>query len=145
MVNWDEIMREYVAGGETYRSLAKKHRLSLSSVEKHGKSGNWRSVRAGCAPDEANKRRIKRDDSDRIRSAAGIILDKISLAVESGEISVSDANLKQLTGAVRDIMDILGVMTPADAEEHAAKLEKLRGVGDGVVSVVLGEAEEWSV
>ena len=88
---------------------------------------------------------VPKADEERIRGVAEMLLDKISDGITTGDIPVSGANVRQLTATVKDIMEILGVMTPAAADEHRAKLEKMRHDDgcDRVVSVVFGEAEEF--
>ena len=148
-INWNAVMNDYLRSRSSYKEIAKRHGISLSAVEKRGRLGGWararRKTRFRLLSDPTVPVSSDIPDADRVRDAAVSLLTKISDGISNGDISVSGTNMKQLTGAVRDIMDILGVLTPAEEAERAAKLDRLRGeTSEATVSVILGDAEEWS-
>ncbi len=172
---WKKIKREYVGGSESYRQIAGRYGMSRYSVAERGKSGEWPRLRREKKAAEAGKTGADdisgtaeaekasaagnegeeaaglyaaagEKNEERIRLIAEKLLEKISDGIASGEISVSGANIRQLTATVKDIMDILGVMTSAEAEEHCARIEKMKRETecDRTVSVVFGDAFEFS-
>ncbi len=103
-------------------------------------------MKAASAPEKENAAREEDGaDEKRIRGVAKMLLENISSGISCGGIEMTAQNIKQLTATVKDLMDILGVMTPAELEEHNAKMDKLRrdSEGDREVSVIFGEADEW--
>lgn len=148
MNDWMIIKREYVYGDESYRRIAERHGISRYAVAERGKSEEWPRLRRERKVAEADKEGLLAEgekNEEMIRLIAEKMLEKISDGIASGEISVSGANIRQLTATVKDIMDILGVMTPAEAEEHCARVERMKREieCDRTVSVVFGDADEF--
>ncbi len=70
-------------------------------------------------------------------------------AVVAGGIAESDYKLRDVTGALKDLEDVLDVVSDEDDEERAARLEKLRREaaknegGDSLTVVLEGVDEAW--
>ncbi|MBR6916147.1 MAG: hypothetical protein IKN36_07295 [Clostridia bacterium] len=78
-----------------------------------------RKSRKTKAKREADRRR------DFIYSVAFEVARQIGAVVEGG-IGESDYKLRDITGALKDLEDVLDVVSDEDVEERAARLEKLR-------------------
>ena len=101
-----------------------------------------RKPRKTRAKREAEKRR------DFIYSVAFDVARQIGAVVEGG-IGESDYKLRDITGALKDLEDVLDVVSDEDGEEKEYRLEKLRrevtkSDGEGELTVRLeGVDEEW--
>ena len=101
-----------------------------------------RRPRKTRAKREAEKRR------DFIYSVAFDVARQIGAVVEGG-LAESDYKLRDITGALKDLEDILDVVSDEDGEEKEYRLEKLRrevtrSDGEGELTVRLeGVDEEW--
>ncbi len=97
------------------------------------------------------KSRAKREAEKRreyIYAVAFDVARQIGAVVEGG-IGESDYKLRDITGALKDLEDVLDVVSDEDGEEKAFRLEKLRreaAKADGAdeLTVTLeGVDEEW--
>lgn len=131
MPDWKKIKAEYIRGGISYRKLAAKYGVSLSSVCDHSKAEKWADLRKQTA----NKANTKITESVASQEAARAakyltvadkILQKIDEGVESGELLYNPKAIHELTGAIRDLKEIHGLRTALDDEEQRARIDKLR-------------------
>ncbi|MBQ6262119.1 MAG: hypothetical protein IJK58_01230 [Clostridia bacterium] len=95
------------------------------------------------AKKEAERRR------DYIYTVAFEVARQIGAVVEGG-IAESDYKLRDITGALKDLEDVLDVVSEEDGEEREARLEKLRRDAEknegGELTVTLeGVDEAWGI
>jgi hypothetical protein len=131
MADWVKIKTEYVTDATmSYRKLVEKYGVSMSALRKRAKSEGWVKLRArkerkrdtqivnSCATDEARK-------ALKILGAADKAVDTI-LRLLSNTDSLSAAEIKSLTSALRDLAAVLGIRTEADIREQEARIAKLQ-------------------
>ena len=150
-MDWNIIKAEYIAGGTSYRKLAKKYEVSENTLtgiairegwyelKKQAQSKSTTKMVNSVASDIAKKSRKINDVADKL-------LDKISLLLDEFERLDTQA-IKHLTSSLKDIKDIKGVKSEADMREQEARIDKLRKDAmtesvDKEVEVVMGEEAE---
>lgn len=150
-MDWNKIKAEYIAGGTSYRKLAKKYEVSENTLtgiairegwyelKKQAQSKSTTKMVNSVASDIAKKSRKINDVADKL-------LDKISLLLDEFERLDTQA-IKHLTSSLKDIKDIKGVKSEADMREQEARIDKLRKDAmtesvDKEVEVVMGEEAE---
>ena len=142
-MDWKKIKAEYIAGGTSYRKLAKKYNVSFSTLRKVAAKEQWTELR--------NKAGAKRDTkiidsvSDKeakkavdIVDVADKLLSKISELMDS--VPLDTQSMKHLTSALKDLKDIKGYKTKAHSFSQSQILfedyeyEKVHNFSVGVVS-----------
>jgi lambda repressor-like predicted transcriptional regulator len=155
-VDWKKIKAEYIAGGTSYRKLAKKHKVSYNTLAKVAAKENWGSLKQETAEKITTK--IVEIESDKQADRMKRLLtvsDKLLTAVEDAvdkfqakELLLDRAALKSLSGTIKDIKDIQSIKTELDIEEQKARIAILRkqaeadANGSTEVSITFGVDEE---
>ena len=127
-MDWNKLKAEYIAGGTSYRKLAKKYGVSFSSVRFKAEQEKWTDLKAQ-AQHSANTKIVESIVEDITEQAASIdsvadkLLEKItSMLVQEG---LTTQSVKHLTSALKDIKDIKGIKTDLDKKEQEARINKL--------------------
>ena len=87
VVDWNEIRKEYIRGGVSYRELAAKYGVPLKNLARRAKEENWVQLRkqsdhkAATKTVEAVAKQNARVD-DRINRLANRLIDKLEKAVD---------------------------------------------------------------
>lgn len=128
-MDWNKLKAEYIAGGTSYRKLAKKYGVSFSSVRFKAEQENWTDLKAQ-AQHSANTKIVESIVEDNTKHVASIydVADKLLNKIED-MLSVEGLNsqsLKHLTSAIKDIKDIKGIKSDIDLKEQNARIDKLR-------------------
>lgn len=152
-MDWNKLKAEYIAGGTSYRKLAKKYGVSFSSVRFKAEQEKWTDLKAQ-AQHSANTRIVESIVEDSTKNAVSIdnvadkLLDKITrMLVQEG---LTTQSVKHLTSALKDIKDIKGIKTDLDKKEQEARINKLIKEAedertDTTVTVQYkGDIEKWS-
>lgn len=155
MTDWAAIRAEYIAGGTSYRKLAAKYAVSLSTLRKRAERERWTEMRsqayamAGTKSIEQAAEAAATYDS-RIYATADKLLDKVSEAIEAID-GTDTGSMRQIAAILRDLQDIKGLRSDLDRREQEARIAKLRreaereDEGDRVVEIRLsGALEEYS-
>ena len=128
-MDWNKLKAEYVAGGISYRELAKKHGVSFSTLRNIAIREKWTELREQAR----NKAVTKLVDSIAKDNAAHTVniydvADKLLGKIESlmMEETLTIANIKDLTSAIKNIKEIKGVKSDIDLREQEARIDKLR-------------------
>lgn len=139
MVDWNDIKIEYITGTMSYRELSKKHGVPLNSLYHHGKTEGWVELRRHHRDNLVSKACEK--DTDYRNTLYDLAL-RVARQLDEMTNNISVTNLaaagikpRDITGAIKDLEDILHVKSAADAEEQAARIAKLRreamvGIGE---------------
>lgn len=147
---WAEIRADYLATGLSYKKLAEKHGVPLSTLKKRAAADKWmkdrEAVDAGfygtdgaegsedetgtgsepLVPTDAEILELRRDRLDRFNQATDAMMDRIIDALVSDDV-ISPYSLKLLASALRDLREMQGLNKSAlDVEEQKARIEKLR-------------------
>lgn len=126
-MDWKRIKAEYIAGGTSYRKLAKKYKVSFSTLRKVAAKEQWTDLRnkAGAKTDTKIIESISDKDA---KKAVNIIdvADKLLSKIEELAGIVGDADsIKKLTSAIKDLKDIKGIKSEADIREQEARIKNL--------------------
>ena len=133
-MDWNKLKAEYIAGGTSYRKLAKKYGVSFSSVRFKAEQEKWTDLKAQ-AQHSANTRIVESIVEDSTKQAVSIdnvadkLLDKISDML--GAKGLNTQSVKHLTSALKDIKEIKGIKSEIDLKEQEARIDKLRKEIDG--------------
>ena len=134
-MDWNKLKREYIAGGTSYRKLAAKYGVPLSTLKRIAHDEDWVGLREQCRAKSATK--IVEIESDknaermkRLLKVSDDLLDVVEQAVRSfkdGDSVVLDKTvLKSLSGTIKDIKDIQNIKTELDIEEQKARIANLK-------------------
>lgn len=131
MADWAKIKAEYIRDGSaSYRSLAKKYGVNLTTLAGIAKRENWVGLRErkrdrtitavvdACATKEAEK-------AIKIYEAADLAIEAITAKLQNWDELDSQA-IRSLTGALKDIAAVKGIQTDAERREQEARIAKLR-------------------
>ena len=153
-MDWNKLKAEYIAGGTSYRKLAKKYNVSFQTLQGVAKREKWPELRKQ-AQDKTDTKIVNSVANDmsknaiKINDVADKLLDKICNLLESVDVADSQM-IKQCTSALKDIKDIKGVKSDIDLKEQNARIDKLRKDAmeeqtDKEVEVVMGkEVDEYA-
>lgn len=129
-VDWNKLKAEYVAGGTSYRKLAKKYNVSFTTLQGVAKREKWCELRRQ-AQDKTDTKIVNTVANDiakkslKINDVADKLLDKISLLLEEVE-GLDTQSIKHLTSSLKDLKDIKGIKSDIDLREQEARIDKLR-------------------
>lgn len=128
MSDWKRIKAEYVAGGTSYRKLAEKYDVSLTTLQRIAKKENWIGLRQQAETktetkivDSVSEKNANR--ASKIISVADKLLDKISEIID--DVVTDTQSIKHLTSALKDLKEIKGFKSDADMREQEARIAKL--------------------
>lgn len=154
MTDWGRLKAEYIAGGTSYRKLAKENGLTLAEVRSVAKREEWVKLRER-AQHRANTKIADAIGNQTAKQATDIInvadklLDKIIELIETAPLE-SQA-IRQLTSALKDLREIKGIKTEADIREQNARIKNLERqiAADGAESkpitiVLAGDTDKYS-
>lgn len=155
-MDWKKLKAEYIAGGTSYRKLAKKYKVSYNTLAKVAAKENWGNLRQETAEKITTK--IVEIESDkqaermrRLLTVSDALLDVVEDAVskfKTEELLLDRTALKSLSGTIKDIKDIQSLKTSLDIEEQKARIAILKKQaeadtnGSTEVSITFGVDEE---
>ncbi|MBP3554002.1 MAG: hypothetical protein J6K63_00025 [Clostridia bacterium] len=129
-MDWNEIRNEYITDESTsYRKLAKKYDVPLSTLTRHAREENWTEQRERVKSETMEKTIVKLSDEQAKRAAkfvslADALAEKIGRAIEC--VGANDAqSIRQLTASLRDLQAMQGIKSDADMREQEARIAKL--------------------
>lgn len=154
-VDWDLIKMRYLEGGTTYAQLAQEHNITTATVAKHAQRENWQALkkeRYAETEREMVRRAAKQevDRTEKVWTAADLLLERV-VALMSGSTGNTARDLRDLSAALRDVRETLGLKTQRDIREQEAKIAKLEAdarkddAADKVIRVVMdGSLEDFA-
>lgn len=144
MALWADVRADYLSTGMSYKKLAEKHGVSLSTLKKRAAAEHWTRAREavengldGTEPVDGTGTDIavpeitagietKRNRLATFMQASDAMMDRILDALTSPEI-ISPYSLKLLASALRDLREMQGLnKSELDIEEQRARIDKLR-------------------
>lgn len=155
MADWKKIKAEYIAGGISYRELAKKHNVKFSNLKNVAIKEKWTTLREQAKNrtdtrlvENIGKQNAKIDD--KYFSLVDKVLDKADMVVEQmPEWTV--ATVKEMAMALRYLKECKGVKSDMDLREQEARIANLRkqaeadGTGAAPIKVIISdELSEFS-
>lgn len=159
MDKWKKIKTEYIAGNTSYRKLAEKYEVSLTTLQRTAKKEKWLDLRRQAESKAATK--IVEIESDkqaermrRLLSVSDKLLQAVEDAVEkfqAGELLLEKGALKSLSGAIKDIKDIQSIKSELDIEEQKARIAILKKqaeadsqVDKDITVTIVGDLDDYS-
>jgi anti-sigma28 factor (negative regulator of flagellin synthesis) len=129
-VDWKKIKAEYIAGGTSYRKLAKKYGVSFSTLRNIAIREKWTDLREQASNKSVTKLVESIGEQNgtfkvSINEVADKLLEKIIGLLDVSEF-VDSQVIKQCTSALKDIKDIKGLKSEIDLREQEARIDKLR-------------------
>lgn len=155
MADWQAIKTEYITTDTSYRKLAQKYGINVTTIAKTASAEGWVEQRKQYANETQAKtlEKISQQEANRaakIHSVADKLLLKIEAMVESGR-PLDTKGIRALTAAVKDLKEIQGVKSKLDEQEQEARIANLRKQVDkdedtaDVIEVVFAAGpEEWN-
>lgn len=126
-MDWTAIKTEYVTTAVSLRALAKKYGIRPHTLYDRSKREGWVTLR--------EQNRLKSDTklveqtSDLVASARADLYEAAqAMIAELKELVTDRGDLKprEITSAMKDCMDILGLKSDDDLAEQRARIDKLR-------------------
>lgn len=159
-MDWEKIKIEYITDPRTsYRSLASKYGVSMTQICNRSKAEGWIALRKQYLSDLETKTLDTLKDQQvaqmtKVKDTAYALLGKLQKAVDSVDSEQLVRNVKLargLTGALRDIKELLDIKSEADTQEQQARIEKLRreiqkaddGGGNEITVRLMDGAEDY--
>lgn len=154
MVEWSKIKAEYIAGGISYRELAKKHDISFNTLKDIAVAEGWYKLRQQAHNDTTTKivktvsdKNAKIDD--KYFRLVDMLLDKAEEVIVNTPIWDS-SSLKEMSTAMKNFKECKGVKSELDLREQKARISKLEKEAEDEVkdTTVIVQFEEditkWS-
>ncbi len=129
-MDWNKLKAEYIAGGTSYRKLAKKHGVSFDKLKNVAVKEGWAKLKEQ-AQDKATTKIVNSISKDiakksvEINKVADKLLNKISETIDAME-TLNSQSIKNFTSALKDIKDIKGIKSEIDLREQEARIDKIR-------------------
>ena len=134
MADWQAIKTEYITTDTSYRKLAQKYGINVTTIAKTAGAENWVEERKQYATKTQAKtlEKISQQEANRaakIHSVADKLLLKIEAMVESEE-PLDTKGIRALTAAVKDLKEIQSVRSALDEQEQRARIANLQKQAD---------------
>lgn len=132
--DWERVEEDFLASGMSYRALAEKHGVSLSTVKKRAAAGHWQERLLSLKREEEravesrNRKLLELRENRRalLLNTADDLLEKLRLALDQLEPENTPA-LASLARTLKDLRELQGLRKDAlDLEEQQARIEKMR-------------------
>lgn len=129
-MDWNIIKAEYIAGGTSYRKLAKKYEVSFNTIQGVAKREKWVDLK-NQAKDKSTTKMVNDVAKDIAKNSVSLsnvcdkVLKKIEFILENYE-EIDTQAIKHITSSLKDIKDIKGVKSDIDLKEQNARIDKLR-------------------
>ena len=154
MADWKAIRTEYITTETSYRKLAQKYGINVTTIAKTASDEKWVEQRKQHAINTQTKtlEKISQQEANRaakIHSVADKLLKKIEAMVDSEE-PLDTKGIRALTAAVKDLKEIQSVKSDLDQQEQRARIANLQKQAnpeqmDAPKLVIEGLPEEFKV
>ena len=134
-MDWNAIKTEYITTDIGYRDLSKKFNVSFNTLQKRAKKEDWPGLRRQISEDTATEVATavvtaavtaNVDRARRIQNIADQLLDKIELTIENIDGRRSNKAVKDVSDALKNVRDIMGIRSDYDLKEQELRIAKLR-------------------
>lgn len=130
MSDWKRIKAEYVAGGTSYRKLAEKYNVSLTTLQRYATKENWTGLRKQAEVksdtkivDSVSTKNAKIDD--KYYRLVDKLFDKAEEVIDSTPVW-QPTTLKEMATAIKYLKECKGLKSDADMREQEARIAKLQ-------------------
>ena len=154
MADWQAIKTEYITKDTSYRKLAQKYGINVTTIAKTAGAEGWVEQRKQYAINTQAKtlEKISQQEANRavkIHSVADKLLLKIEALVDRPGMMPKD--VRSLVAAVKDLKEIQGVKSELDEKEQRARIANLRkqaetdnGNKEPIKVIIGSDLEEYS-
>lgn len=133
-MDWRKIKTEYITTDTSYRKLCEKYKVPYSTLSRRAKAEDWPSLRVQSEVKTTSKvvDAFADKQAERIEKMQGIadeLLGKIEQGVAECSamyLMVDKQMLRQITGALRDLKEVLSIKSELDKLEQEARIAKLQ-------------------
>lgn len=155
-MDWKAIETEYITTNTSYRKLAQKYGVNVTTIAKTACAEGWVDRRKQYATETQAKTLEKISQQEANRAAKiGTVADKLLRQIEAmvdREEPLDEKAIRSLTAAVKDLKEIQGVRSALDRQEQEARIANLQKQADkdtdGNTEVVVTfgseDAEKWA-
>lgn len=149
MDKWEQIKNTYIVGDMGVRPLSAQFGISYDSLQKRATREKWADLRRQHRKKVAAKISDERAKSEAeqfcsVLAAAKTLSEKlceVAQAVDTADLAVKDIrSLRSLTAAMKDLADIQGIKSEADAREQEARIKQMERT-----PMTLDDKYEWLV
>lgn len=155
MTDWKAIETEYITTNTSYRKLAQKYGVNVTTIAKTASAEGWVDRRKQYATKTQAKTLEKISQQEANRAAKiGTVADKLLRQIEAmvdREEPLDEKAIRTLTAAVKDLKEIQGVRSALDRQEQEARIANLRkhaekgkDAVDSIEVVFLAGKEDWN-
>ena len=159
MADWRKIKTEYITTDTSYRKLCEKYDVPLPTLRDRAKSEKWVEARTQYRDKAVTKALDKisekqSNSAELMQDTANALLQMIAEGLEKFNTDTLLADrqaLRGITGALKDLKDVLSLKSDADLEEQKARIAKLRKEVEEEtpdtkteISFSDGNVKEWS-
>ena len=129
-MDWKRIKAEYVAGGTSYRKLAEKYKVSLTTLQRIAKKENWIGLRQRAEDKSDTKivESVSRKNAE-IDDKYYRIVDKLFAKAEEVIDTTpvwQPTTIKEMATAIKYLKECKGLKSDADMREQEARIAKLQ-------------------
>ncbi len=128
-MDWNKIRAEYISGGTSYRKLAEKYKVPLTTLMRTGRREAWVDLRLQ-AESKANAK-IVNDISNKSAKIDDKYYRLVDMLMNKAEEVIKNTptwhatNLKEMATALKYLKECKGVKSEADIREQMARIAKL--------------------
>ena len=129
MVDWTKIKAEYIAGGTSYRKLAGKYSVSLTTLQRKAKDEGWIDLRRQAEDktttkivNDVSKQNAKIDE--KYFKLVDKLMKKAEETIENTPVW-SINGIKEMATALKYLKECKGVKSDADMREQEARIRTL--------------------
>ena len=150
-MDWNIIKAEYIAGGTSYRTLAKKYKVSVTTLTRVAIKEKWVELRQQAESKAEAKMvesvsKTKSKTNIKINEVADKLIEKMNATIDKLDV-IDGQTLKHFTSALKDLKDITGHKSDLDVREQEARIAKLQKDAekeekDNEIEVVIGGGTE---
>lgn len=155
MTDWKAIETEYITTNTSYRKLAQKYGVNVTTIAKTASAEGWVDRRKQYATKTQAKTLEKISQQEANRAAKiGTVADKLLRQIEAmvdREEPLDEKAIRTLTAAVKDLKEIQEVRSSLDRQEQEARIanlrkqaEKEKDAVDSIEVVFLAGEEDWN-
>lgn len=158
-MDWNEIKTEYITTNTSYRKLAQKYNIPKTTLEHRAKTEKWFAAKRQYNDRVVAKTIQKAEDKavdckttlyELAKKVAGQI-DRFINEYDLAAMIAAGIKPKDITGAIKDLKDVLDIKSEADIKEQDARIKNLQrqanAADDSAKAIeitVKGYDDEWS-
>lgn len=125
-----KLKKEYISGGVSYADLARKYKISDSTVKRWAKEDGWAAAKAEVDAKAELKMQDAAVDGKAgvvagVIEIAGKLLEKMATALDKEPEDMEPNRIRLYTAALKDLQDIRGDKSKLDLREQKARIKRL--------------------